>query len=89
MYQELLRQLFDTALAGGSASPFSVPHILQSFTSKLGPDLAALAASPDVAGFKSVVCYRTGLAVAPEHEIRKLEISLGIFTACNFINVAQ
>jgi hypothetical protein len=76
--QDLLRQLFDAALAGGSAAPFSVPHILQTFTAKLGPDLATLAASPEVVGFKSVVCYRTGLAVVPEHEIRKLEVALGM-----------
>jgi hypothetical protein len=73
-------KLFDAALSGNSSTPFSIPHLLQSFTSGLGPELTKLARLPDVVGFKSVVCYRTGLAVAPEHDIRRLEVSLGMIS---------
>jgi hypothetical protein len=87
--QALLRQLFDAALGGGAGSHFSVPHILSSFVSQLGPSLQTLANDPHVAGFKSVVCYRTGLAVAPDHDIRKLEVALGMVTNRYWASLAQ
>ena len=42
--------------------------LLQTFEKELAAALAGYAADPEVVGFKSVACYRTGLDVAPTPE---------------------
>jgi hypothetical protein len=63
--QVLLRQLFDAALSSaGTPDALDASALLASFEASLDEELDALARSETVAGFKSVVCYRTGLAIA-------------------------
>ncbi|PFH49306.1 hypothetical protein AMATHDRAFT_41638 [Amanita thiersii Skay4041] len=53
-------------------------RIYDAFTSKFEHRLKELATSLEerVAGFKSVVCYRTGLNVSPHHDIREIQYAL-------------
>jgi hypothetical protein len=55
--QEILLELFRT---GGPAGP----DMRQTFSSTLRERLVQCAEDPNVVGFKSVVCYRTGLDVS-------------------------
>jgi hypothetical protein len=71
--QNLLRQHLDAQLAVGS---IDAPSLLDSFTARLDAELDAFGASDFVAGFKSIVCYRTGLAVALSAAPGELEEAL-------------
>ncbi|KAF5314345.1 hypothetical protein D9619_011902 [Psilocybe cf. subviscida] len=56
--ETILKSMFTTPSSGDPIS---------SFESRLGESLTRSAAHPDVVGFKSIVCYRTGLDVSLEH----------------------
>ena len=55
----------DEQIAGNNVIPGS---LLQTFEKELADALAGYGADPEVVGFKSIACYRTGLDVAPAPE---------------------
>ena len=55
----------DAQIAVNNVIPGS---LLQTFEKELAAALAGYAADPEVVGFKSIACYRTGLDVAPAPE---------------------
>lgn len=58
--QEILKNLF-----ASDPDPFiAIPQIVQIFEEKLSKSLTQSALEPDVVGFKSIVCYRTGMDVS-------------------------
>ena len=68
----------DSQIAHSNVSP---GPLLEQFENEFWAALTACAADPEVVGFKSVACYRTGLDVAPVPEkISVLERSVMTLT---------
>ncbi|KAI0297038.1 amidohydrolase-domain-containing protein [Multifurca ochricompacta] len=62
--QEILTELVQAFWHAGFEEIDTVEDVLPMFSSSLHKRLSSSAEDPNVAGFKSVVCYRTGLDVA-------------------------
>lgn len=63
----------DAQLAAGG---IQTRALMQSFSEKLASELTASASDSEVAGFKSIACYRTGLDVAVNPEWADIEVCL-------------
>ncbi|KZT69428.1 hypothetical protein DAEQUDRAFT_745245 [Daedalea quercina L-15889] len=71
--QDILKDLIDAQVAGTTLAPFT---LWRSFTAKFTAQLKASAADPEVVGFKSVACYRTGLDISIIEEFADIEVGL-------------
>ncbi|KAH9915319.1 amidohydrolase-domain-containing protein [Fomitopsis serialis] len=71
--QDILKDLIDAQVAGTTLTPVS---IWQSFEAKLTAQLKSSAADPEVVGFKSVACYRTGLDISVNQDFANLEVGV-------------
>ncbi|CCM00965.1 uncharacterized protein FIBRA_03013 [Fibroporia radiculosa] len=69
----ILKDLFDTQLVIVGLDPLA---LFDSFSSRFNATLAAYAADPEVAGFKSVVCYRTGLDIESGFSREEVKVAL-------------
>ncbi|EJF59219.1 amidohydrolase-domain-containing protein [Dichomitus squalens] len=58
--EDILRRLMDQNIADNNVTP---SELVNAFAEELRKSLHASAADPDVVGFKSIICYRTGLDV--------------------------
>ncbi|KAF8130325.1 amidohydrolase 2 [Boletus edulis] len=63
--EDIFRTMLGGDTANISTSIVSVVSILEEFTDRFKANILAHARDDRVAGFKSVVCYRTGLHIAP------------------------
>ena len=68
--QDILKRAMDEQIASSNVTP---AVLIERFEHELGAALAASAADPDVAGFKSIACYRTGLDIGPIPDTSTLE----------------
>ncbi|KAI1790899.1 amidohydrolase-domain-containing protein [Ganoderma leucocontextum] len=66
----ILRRLLDQQIAENNVTP---TELLVEFTQELTRSLQASAADPEVAGFKSIVCYRTGLDISTSPDTNAIE----------------
>ncbi|TFY63911.1 hypothetical protein EVJ58_g2956 [Rhodofomes roseus] len=71
--QDILKDLIDAQVTGAVLAPYT---LWQSFAAKLAAQLKASAADPEVVGFKSVACYRTGLDISVTQEFADIEVGL-------------
>ncbi|KAF5353439.1 hypothetical protein D9756_008118 [Leucocoprinus leucothites] len=71
--EQILRELLEPHLM---TDTLNVVPILSAFTAAIRKALIAHAENPDVAGFKSIVCYRTGLDVSMYSSQAGLKFSL-------------
>ncbi|KXN86685.1 Protein fluG [Leucoagaricus sp. SymC.cos] len=71
--EKILRRLLEPHLM---TDTLNVVPILNGFTTKIREALTVHAQNPDVAGFKSIVCYRTGLDVSMYSSQAGLKFSL-------------
>lgn len=60
----------DQQIAENNLTP---SELFEEFTEELRKSLQASALDPEVAGFKSIVCYRTGLDVSTNPDLTVLE----------------
>ncbi|OSX56698.1 hypothetical protein POSPLADRAFT_1071895 [Postia placenta MAD-698-R-SB12] len=71
--EDILRDLINAQLSAGD---MRVPLMRETFIASFTAALATSAQDPEVAGFKSVVCYRTGLDVSLTQETSDMDVSL-------------
>ncbi|OBZ74438.1 Protein fluG [Grifola frondosa] len=69
----ILRDIADEQLQAGHVDPKT---ILSTFTARLTSELTACVMDTEVAGFKSIACYRTGLDIVVQLDTPGLERSL-------------
>ncbi|KZT24932.1 hypothetical protein NEOLEDRAFT_1134131 [Neolentinus lepideus HHB14362 ss-1] len=75
--QDILKTLVDASTLPSSLSdPTYIPTLLDTFSAKLAASIQSSADDPEVVGFKSVACYRTGLDVATSCTQAELEGAL-------------
>ncbi|KAH7924332.1 amidohydrolase 2 [Leucogyrophana mollusca] len=72
----LAQDLLQDILVSNAASPLSTGALLGTFTDKFTDAITASAADDQVAGFKSVACYRTGLDIGTSCTPEELQQSL-------------
>ncbi|TFK47251.1 hypothetical protein OE88DRAFT_1666629 [Heliocybe sulcata] len=78
--QDILKPLVDAShLSSSSSDPSYLATLLETFSAKLTASIQASAQDPEVVGFKSVACYRTGLDVATSCTQAELE---GALSSC-------
>ena len=65
-----MRRHLDKQIAENNVTP---TELLVKFTKDLTQSLQASAADPEVAGFKSIVCYRTGLDISTNPDTTAIE----------------
>lgn len=71
--EDIFRELIQDQLQKGAVNASTM---LSSFSSKLLDSLRNVASDHDVVGFKSIVCYRTGLSVSLRDDFDALEKAL-------------
>ncbi|EPQ55775.1 hypothetical protein GLOTRDRAFT_121229 [Gloeophyllum trabeum ATCC 11539] len=76
--QDILKTLVDASSLSYSSGtdPAYIPTLLETFAAKLTASIQASADDPEVVGFKSVACYRTGLDVATSCTQEDIEAAL-------------
>ncbi|GBE78754.1 hypothetical protein SCP_0116460 [Sparassis crispa] len=71
--QDILKDLMDTHLSTGTLAPL---NLFDAFVATLTTAITAAAQDPEVAGFKSIACYRTGLDITLTQTTPELEQSI-------------
>ncbi|KAJ8495480.1 hypothetical protein ONZ45_g1240 [Pleurotus djamor] len=71
--EEILKEVITPHL---STDHLEVTPILDAFKTRISQRLTAYASDPNVVGFKSVVCYRTGLDVSTFSPVASMKFSL-------------
>ncbi|EIN05840.1 hypothetical protein PUNSTDRAFT_145746 [Punctularia strigosozonata HHB-11173 SS5] len=75
--QDLLKDLLDAQHVTSSSTGFDCAALFESLEAKFAASIAASAEDPEVAGFKSVACYRGGLAISPAVDPAGIAAALG------------
>ncbi|KAI0742634.1 amidohydrolase-domain-containing protein [Daedaleopsis nitida] len=68
--EEIMKRVMDTQIANNGVTPNTM---FKAFADMFISALKEYAADPEVAGFKSIVCYRTGLDVSVTSDVSVLE----------------
>jgi hypothetical protein len=68
--QDILKEIFETHLAGQDLKPYLAYH---TFVTRFHAAMQHCASDPEVAGFKSIACYRTGLNIGLMREGHAVE----------------
>ncbi|KAI0072172.1 hypothetical protein K474DRAFT_441712 [Panus rudis PR-1116 ss-1] len=71
--ENVLKGVMESIIGSGAVDP---SHFMHTFKNQFIAVLRQSAADPEVAGFKSIACYRTGLDISPMPSVNELEKGL-------------